>query len=69
MAGLGVLAGGIGGLVLYRVLGSYLAQTQVPGVLSIVASAALLLIAAALASLLPAARASRVDVMQALRME
>jgi predicted permease len=69
MAGLGVLAGGIGGLVLYRVLGSYLAQTQVPGVLPIVASAALLLIAAALASLLPAARASRVDVMQALRME
>jgi putative ABC transport system permease protein len=69
MAGIGVLAGGIGVLVLYRVLGSYLEQTQFPGVSPVLGSAAVLLLAATLASLLPAARASRVDIMEALRME
>jgi putative ABC transport system permease protein len=69
MAGLGVLAGGIGGLVLYRVLGSYLEQTQFPGLLPVIGSAIVLLLAATLASLLPAARASRVDIVEALRTE
>jgi putative ABC transport system permease protein len=40
-----------------------------PGALPIAASAVLLLLAALIASLLPAARAARVDVMQALRSE
>jgi ABC-type lipoprotein release transport system permease subunit len=40
-----------------------------PGVLTIAGAATLLVAAALLASLLPAARASRVDVMQALRSE
>jgi len=39
----------------------------VPGVLPIAAAAMVLVAAAILASLMPAARASRVDVMQALR--
>jgi putative ABC transport system permease protein len=69
MAGLGIVLGVAGGLVVYRVLGAYLAQTQFPGAIPIIASAFVLLFAAALASLLPATRASRMDVMQALRRE
>ena len=38
-----------------------------PGAVPIVGAAAILVAAAILASLMPAARASRVDVMQALR--
>jgi ABC-type antimicrobial peptide transport system permease subunit len=38
-----------------------------PGVLPVACSAAVLLVAAAFASALPAARAARVDVVQALR--
>jgi ABC-type lipoprotein release transport system permease subunit len=40
-----------------------------PGLLPIVGASALLVLAAILASLMPAARASRVDVVQALRSE
>jgi putative ABC transport system permease protein len=66
-AGIGV--GAIGGLVLARVVGSYITDVRIPGALPIVGAAALLVAAAILASLLPAARASRVDVLQALRAE
>ena len=69
MATLGVAAGAAGGLILYRLIGSYLEQTQFPGALPTIASAIVLLLAAATAALLPAARAARVDVMQALRDE
>jgi ABC-type lipoprotein release transport system permease subunit len=40
-----------------------------PGVLPLIGASAVLVVAAVLASLLPAARASRVDVVQALRSE
>jgi ABC-type lipoprotein release transport system permease subunit len=40
---------------------------QLPGALPLVGAAAVLVIAGTLASLLPAARASHVDVLQALR--
>jgi putative ABC transport system permease protein len=40
-----------------------------PGVIPTLGAAILLLMAASIASLLPAARAARVDVMQALRSE
>jgi ABC-type antimicrobial peptide transport system permease subunit len=40
-----------------------------PGLLPTAASAAILLVAAVLGALLPAARAARVDVVQALRAE
>jgi len=68
IVGAGILAGAIGGtlcaLTVWRMV-----DVDVPGVLPIVAAAALLAAAAILASLIPAARASRVDVLRALRSE
>ena len=69
MAGAGILAGAIGGIVLARVVASYVTDVQMPGILPILGASALLVVAAILASLMPAARASRVDVVQALRSE
>ena len=40
-----------------------------PGTIPILAAATILIVAAVVASVLPAARAARVDVMQALRSE
>jgi putative ABC transport system permease protein len=65
----GIVTGVVGGLLLARVVGSYIQEVTLPGFVPIVASAAVLVTAAVLASLMPAARASRVDVMQALRTE
>jgi putative ABC transport system permease protein len=69
MAGAGILAGVIGGVALARLVGSYLTGIHMPGVLPLLGASAVLVVAAVLASLLPAARASRVDVVQALRSE
>ena len=69
MAGLGVVAGAVGGYALARIVGSTIPDVKVPGVLPILGAAAVLLAAALIASLLPAARAARVDVMEALRSE
>ena len=69
MTGIGVVAGAAGGFALARVVGSYLQNVQLPGVLPVIVSAAVLLVAAVAGSLLPAARAARVDVVQALRAE
>jgi putative ABC transport system permease protein len=69
MAGVGVLAGAAFGLVAARVAGSYFGGLKMPGALPVVVSAFVLLGAAVVASMLPAARAARVDVMQALRSE
>jgi hypothetical protein len=67
MAVAGVVAGALSGFVLARVAGSYLPGVRLPGALPALGSAVVLLAAAAIGSLLPAARASRVDVMNALR--
>jgi hypothetical protein len=67
MAGAGVVAGAVCGFALARLGGSYVADAQMPGALPVLGAAALLLAAAIVASVLPAARAARVDVMQALR--
>jgi putative ABC transport system permease protein len=67
IAGAGVAAGAIGGLALARLVGAYIQDVRVPGALPIAGAAMVLVAAAILASLMPAARASRVDVMQALR--
>jgi predicted permease len=69
MGALGVVAGVAGGLALWRVASSVVAETKLPGAVPIVGAAAVLLIAAVIAALMPAARASRVDAMQALRAE
>jgi ABC-type antimicrobial peptide transport system permease subunit len=65
----GVVAGALGGFVLARLAGSYLGDIKLPSVLPVVGSALVLLAAAVVASALPAARAARVNVMQALRSE
>jgi putative ABC transport system permease protein len=65
----GIVVGAAGGYTVSRVVASYLEQVRLPGLLPLVGAAAVLLAAAVLASLMPAARASRVDVLQALRSE
>ncbi len=69
MASLGVLAGAAFGFAAARLAGSYFVEMKMPGALPVVISAFLLMTVAVVASLLPAARAARVDVMEALRSE
>jgi putative ABC transport system permease protein len=69
MAALGVVAGAVFGLVVARVAGSYFGDLKMPGALPVIVSAFVLLGAAVIASMLPAARAARVDVIQALHSE
>jgi putative ABC transport system permease protein len=67
ISALGIAAGAIGGFLLARIVAGYVTDVRIPGALPIAAAAGLLVAAGVLASLLPAARASRVDVIQALR--
>jgi putative ABC transport system permease protein len=67
IAGAGVIAGVVGGFALAKVAGSYIPDIRLPGALPIVGASVVLVAAAIAASLMPAARASRVDVIQALR--
>jgi len=69
IAGAGIAAGAAGGLALAGLAGGYIPDIRIPGALPTVGAAAILVAAAILASLVPAARASRVDVIQALRSE
>ena len=69
MAAAGVLAGAAFGFVLARLAGRYFLDVKMPGALPVSVSAFLLITVAVVASVLPAARAARVDVMQALRSE
>jgi ABC-type antimicrobial peptide transport system permease subunit len=69
IAGVGVAAGLVVGFILERTIGKYIGEVQSPGVLPLVASAAVILAAAVIASALPAARAARVDPSEALRSE
>jgi putative ABC transport system permease protein len=65
----GIVTGAISGYVLARFAGSYMQSVRIPGAVPIAGAAVVLVGAAILASLMPAARASRVDVIQALRSE
>jgi predicted permease len=69
IAGIGIVAGAVGGYALTRIVGAYIEEVRIPGALPIVAAAMILVVAAVLAALVPAARASRVDVIDALRPE
>ncbi|MBI4903040.1 MAG: ABC transporter permease [Acidobacteria bacterium] len=69
MASGGILAGVVFGLALQRLAGSYFENVRSPGALVIAGTAVVLLMAAVIASAIPAARAARVDVIQALRAE
>jgi ABC-type antimicrobial peptide transport system permease subunit len=69
MAAFGIVAGVTGGYAIAKIVASFVQDVQLPGLLPVIGSAAVLLVAAIVASVLPAARAARVDVMQALRSE
>ena len=68
-ARLAILAGAVGGYAFSRIAASYIGNVGIPGTLPVVSAAGVLLGAAIVASLMPAARASRVDLVQALRSE
>jgi len=69
MAAVGIVAGAVGGFALARMAASYLSDLKMPGVTPVIGAVLVLLAAAIIASALPAARAARIDVMQALRSE
>jgi len=65
----GLILGFAFGLGLAQLAGAFLGDLKLPGMLPVAGSAFILLVAAVTASVVPAARAARVDVMQALRSE
>ena len=65
----GIVAGAAGGYVFAKVAAAYIENVQMPGALPLAAAAGVLVGAAVAASFMPAARAARVDVVQALRSE
>jgi putative ABC transport system permease protein len=69
IAAIGIAAGAAGGYALARVAARFFEHVQLPGALPVMGAAVILIGAALVASMIPAARASRVDVMQALRSE
>jgi putative ABC transport system permease protein len=66
---IGIAAGSAGAYAFADLAGSYLEKVRMPGVLTVLGAAGILVTAALVASLTPAARASHVDVLQALRSE
>ena len=69
IAGAGIAAGAFGGIALARLVGSFITDVRLPGWMPMAGAAIILVAAAVVASLMPAARASRVNVIQALRTE
>ncbi|HTQ54164.1 MAG TPA: ADOP family duplicated permease [Bryobacteraceae bacterium] len=67
IAAAGVVAGAACGYGLARLAAGYFAELRTPSVVPMLGSALVLLAAALIASVLPALRASRVDIVQALR--
>jgi putative ABC transport system permease protein len=65
----GIAAGAAAGYAIAGVASSYVENVRFPGALPLLAAATVLAVAAVVASLMPAARAARVDVLQALRSE
>jgi putative ABC transport system permease protein len=69
IAAIGVAVGAGGGYVLTLVAARFFTTVQLPGAMPVIGATAVLIAAAVVASLMPAARAARVDVLQALRSE
>jgi len=69
MAAIGVAVGVGSGVALAQWAGGIFPEIRLPGVAPVAGSAVLLLVCAVIASAMPAARAARVDVIQALRSE
>jgi predicted permease len=69
IASIGVGAGLVLGFLFARMIGSYVGEVHLPGALSFIASAVVILAAAVIASAVPAARAARVNAVEALRSE
>jgi putative ABC transport system permease protein len=69
IAGIGVTAGAVFGVLFALGIGKYVAEVKLPGFLSFAGSALVILAAATIASALPAARAARVNAVEALRAE
>jgi ABC-type antimicrobial peptide transport system permease subunit len=69
IAGIGVTTGLLLGLGAARLIARFTAELQPPGALPLLASAAVILAAAVIASALPAARAARINAVEALRSE
>jgi putative ABC transport system permease protein len=72
--GAGIAVGGLAvglaaGFGLARLAGAFIGGLKAPGLLPVAGAALILLLAAVIASVIPAARAARVDVIQALRAE
>ncbi|HEV1993093.1 MAG TPA: ADOP family duplicated permease [Candidatus Acidoferrum sp.] len=69
MAVVGIVAGAACGYALARLAGSYFQDVRMPSALPVVGSVVVLLAAAVIASAWPAARAARINVIEALRSE
>jgi predicted permease len=69
IAAVGILAGAAGGFLLSFAATRFLSSVQLPGPATAAAAGAILFAAALVASWLPAARAARLDVVEALRSE
>ncbi len=69
IAAIGVATGAAAGLALARAATNVFSTVELPGALPVAGATAVLIAAAVIASLMPAARAARVDVLQALRSE
>jgi putative ABC transport system permease protein len=69
IAAIGVSVGMVAGIVFARAIGKFIAEVQLPGILLFCLSAIVILAAAVLASVVPAARAARVNPVEALRSE
>jgi putative ABC transport system permease protein len=69
MAAAGVIVGAAFGFLAARLAGRYFLEVTMPGAIPVTVSAIVLMAVAVVASMLPAARAARVDIMQALHSE
>lgn len=69
MAAVGITAGVVGGYLLARAMGGFVGALQMPGLMPVAGATVVVAAAAIAAALMPAARASRVDVLNALRSE